>query len=139
MSSFTYIIRSNNRIDKNENTAECHLKLKGLPQQFKYFECEVVQFYVNIINLNEIIELRADSAFGFINSIDTNNGFKTCAFTSFINSNTQGPFRYIVENFNNKYVNFQLYDDSNNIVTNNDSTSFNLPWILVLNMKGIEN
>jgi hypothetical protein len=77
--SFTYIIRSNNRENKDEDTASCHIRLQGLPQNFKYFECEVVRFYVSI-DLNELIELRADSALGFQNSVDTNNGFKTCAF-----------------------------------------------------------
>jgi hypothetical protein len=138
MSSFTYIIRSNDRVNKDEKSAECHLKLKGLSQQYKYYECEVVYFHISITNLDEMIELRADSALGFMDGIDSNNGFRTCAFTSNNNSIIQSPFKFKVDNFNNRYIKFQLYDSSNNILIESDGTQINIPWILVLNMKGIE-
>jgi hypothetical protein len=134
MSSFTYIIRSNDKEILIENTSSCHLRLVGLPQQYKYFECEVVQFYVN---LTEIVELRADSSLGFQNGVDSKGTFKTCAFLNG-NSTSQGQFKFIVDNFNGRFVKFELYD-LNKILVNSDGSSFNLPWILVLNMRGIEN
>jgi hypothetical protein len=140
MSDFTYIIRSNNSLNKSENTNSCHLRLEGLPQQFKYFECEVVQFNVQI-NRNfgtETIELRAD-AIGFQNGIDTNSTFKTCAILNAQNSFSQGPFRFITDNFNGRYIKFELYSSSNSIVKQDDGSEWNLPWVSVLNMKGIEN
>jgi hypothetical protein len=134
--SFTYIIRSNNKINKDDSTVKCLIKLNGLPQQFKYFECEVVLF--NVYEKSQMIELRADSI-GFENGVDTNNGFKTCAFTCTSNTNSQGKFRYIVENFNTRNVMFELYDQSNNLESNTDGSPFTHPWVLVLNMTGVEN
>lgn len=140
MSSFTYIIRSNDRENQNENTNSCHLRLEGLPQNFKYFECQVVQFncLLNRNFSNESIELRAD-AFGFQNGVDTNSTFKTCAFVNFNSSFYQGDYKFTTDNFNARYIKFELYNSSNNILKKDDGSAWNFPWVLILNMKGIEN
>jgi hypothetical protein len=138
MSDFTYIIRSNNRENKSENTNSCHIRLEGLPQQYKHFECEVVQFNVQINRNfnNETIELRAD-AIGFQNGVDTNSTFKTCAIVN-TRIASQAEFKFITDNFNARYVKFELYSMSNSILKQDDGSAWNLPWILILNMKGIE-
>jgi hypothetical protein len=140
MSSFTYIIRSNDREILSETPSSCHIRLEGLPQQFKYFECEVVQFNVGRDRnfATETIELRAESL-GFQNGVDTNSTFKTCAVLNFVNAFHQGPFRFTTDNFNSRYVKFELYNSSNNILKKDDGSAWNFPWVLILNMKGIEN
>ena len=162
MSKFTYIIRSINKEISTENTNNCSIRLMGLPQQYKRYKASVVSFYVSTNSLgfatqvsgtnyatglkllsNSIFELRADSlASGGI--YDTNKTYNTVAFTTNNNSYPQWEHSFELENVNGRSVRFQLYDESNALLTTKLANTpytveqFNQNWILVLSLEGIE-
>ena len=141
--NFSYIIRSKDREVAGDNTNNSTIKLYGLPQQYKYFTCEVSALHVStngVANMGtSTIELRADGL-NIENGWDTNNKRNTSvAFASFNNTYPQGTYTFTTDNFNGRTVRFQLYNDTNTLLTiNNGANQCNSPWILVLNMTGIE-
>jgi hypothetical protein len=144
--SFTYIIRSNNRENLADNTNNCSIKLGGLPQMYKEFDCEVIAFYISEVDEvfnTTLIDLRA-TELTITNGWDTQNkSLKTIGLLSLGNSYPFSSFRFRCENFNNKLVNFKLYDDGNNLLTSNffnvGYDDYNSPWTLVLKMTGVVN
>jgi hypothetical protein len=141
--NFTYIIRSKDREVQADNTNNCTIKLYGLPNQYKYFTCEVSALHVSTQGLNGFLtstfELRADGL-NIENGWDTNNKRNTSvAFASFNNTYPQGTYTFTTDNFNGRTVRFQLYGDTNALLTTgNGANQYNSPWILVLNLTGIE-
>lgn len=139
-SDFTYIIRSDQKENLTDNTNSCSIRLGGLPQQYRYFECSVSALHISTYNLQittSTFELRSDNI-GFLNGKDTkNNILHTLAFASFNNTYPQGPYKFKIDNFNGRSVNFRLLGDTGLLLTTgNTNITYNSPWILVLNMVG---
>ena len=144
--NFTYIIRSNDREDPNENTNSCTIKLYGLPQQYRYFKCDVIALYItteNEVFTTSLIDLRGDGI-DIMNGWDTNNKRNaTVGFATLNNTYTQSALHtFTCGNFNGRTVTFKLYDDDNDLLTSNlgggGIAPYDSPWVLVLNMTGIE-
>jgi len=126
--SFTYIIRSKDKESSADNTNNCTVKLTGLPQHYRYFDCTVSALHVSTISgvfTTSTFELRAD-VLEIVNGRDTNNyALRTVAFASYNNTYPQGPYKFRCSNFNNRSVRFQLYDDTNALLKySNNSFSF---------------
>ena len=143
--NFTYIIRSKDRENANDNTNSCTIKLYGLPQQYRYFKCEVAALHISTERgafTSSTFELRTDGI-DIENGWDTNNKRNTSvAFASFNNTYPQSTYTFTCGNFNGRSVRFQLYGDDNALLTSNFNAAgvanYNRPWILILNMTGIE-
>jgi hypothetical protein len=133
---FTYIIRSPlTGVNNNIN-----LRLNGLPSQYKYFDCKVQGFYTKFKfqdgNQNgHVCELKCYGA-QFQNGRDGTQPLSTMAITTTNNDYVNEPYTFRIENFNNTLLNFQLVNESGALFVN--STYANAPWILVLNMEGVE-
>jgi hypothetical protein len=124
---FMYIIRAGNR--DTGTVLNSYFRLTGLPSTYKYFDCEIVGFYHNMILpvANSLVELKTDLP--FINGYDLQNKRLTTIATNAINQNSTFQFR--VENFNGRTVNFYLIDnDTANANTADD-------WVLYLKLKGV--
>ena len=145
--NFTYIIRSNDREDPNEDTNSCTIKLYGLPQQYRYFKCDVTALYItteNAIFTTSLIDLRADGI-DIMNGWDTNNKRNaTVGFATLNNTYTQSALHtFTCGNFNGRTVSFKLYCGDGNDLLRSDLNNLGVddytsPWTLVLNMTGIE-
>ena len=144
--NFTYIIRSKDRENPTDNSNSCTIKLYGLPQQYRYFKCDVNALYIETDDhefLNSIVELRADGI-DILNGWDTNNKRNaTVGFTTLNNTYSQStPHTFTCSNFNGRSVTFNLYDEGNLPLFSSYnaglSDDYNGQWILVLNMTGIE-
>ena len=144
--NFTYIIRSNDREDPNENTNSCTIKLYGLPQQYRYFKCDVTALYIttdNQVFTTSLIDLRADGI-DIVNGWDTKNKRNaSVGFATLNNTYAQSaPHTFTCGNFNGRTVTFQLFDDDNQFLTSDLNAAgianYDSPWVLVLNMTGIE-
>ena len=83
--AFTYIIRSVNKENAVDYTNNCSIRLHGLPQKYKYFDCTVSALHVSTNASNfttSTFELKADGI-DIINGRDTtNNMLKRIAFAS---------------------------------------------------------
>lgn len=144
--NFTYIIRSKDRELLTENTNDCTIKLYGLPNQYKYFKCEVNALYISTVNevfTNSLFDLRADGI-DIVNGWDTNNKRNmSVGFATLNNTYSQsGQHTFTCSNFNGRTVSFHLFNENNVLLTsdlNNAGVApYNSQWILVLNMTGIE-
>ena len=144
--NFTYIIRSNDREDPAETTNSCTIKLYGLPQQYRYFKCDVTALYITTAGeafTTSMIDLRADGI-DIVNGWDTKNKRNaSVGFATLNNTYAQSaPHTFTCGNFNGRTVTFQLFDDDNQFLTSNFNGAgvgdFNGPWVLILNMTGIE-
>lgn len=145
--NFTYIIRSKDREDPTENSNNCTIKLYGLPQQYKYFKCEVNALYLATDNhdfLTSYAELRADNM-DIMNGWDTNNKRNSTVGFASLNPYTfaqSAPHTFTCGNFNGRTVNFNLYAEDNLPLFSNYALAgdddYNGSWVLVLNMTGIE-
>lgn len=145
--NFTYIIRSNDREELLQNTTDCTIKLYGLPQQYRYFKCEVNALYLatdDHVFTSSYAELRADNM-DIMNGWDTNNKRNVSVGFSSLNPYTfaqSAPHTFTCGNFNGRTVSFKLFDDTNQLLTSNFNAAgianYNGPWVLVLNMTGIE-
>ena len=144
--NFTYIIRSNDREDLDETTNNCTIQLNGLPQQYRYFKCDVIALYITNVDevfTTSLIDLRADGI-DIMNGWDTKNKRNsTVGFATLNNTYPQAaPHTFTCSNFNGRTVTFQLFDDDNYLLSSNlDNVGVNQydsPWVLVLNMTGIE-
>ena len=143
---FTFVIRSANKEFTTDNTNSCTIRLNGLPQKYKYFDCEVSALHISTQNgvfTTSTFELRVDGGMDIINGRDTqNNMLHSLAFASFNNTYPQGQYTFRTDNFNGRSIKFQLYDDNNVLLTSNYNNTgvanFNRSWILILNMVGIE-
>ena len=129
--AFTYIIRSVNKENAIDYTNNCSIRLHGLPQKYKYFDCTVSALHVSTNASNfttSTFELKADGI-DIINGRDTtNNMLKSIAFASYNNTYPQGTYSFRCENFNGRSCKFQLCDDSNNLLTyssNSNLVNFN--------------
>jgi hypothetical protein len=142
--SFTYIIRSNNRENAADNTNSCSIRLGNLPQMYSEFDCEVIAFYISEVNsvfTTTLIDLRATDL-NITNGGDTQNkSLKTIGLLSLGNSYAFSSFNFRCENFNNKSVHFQLYNQDNGLFTSNYNAqgveNYNGSWTLVLKMTGV--
>ena len=137
--NFTFVIRSSSKENTTDNTNDCSIRLMGLPQQFRYFEATVSALHVSTVGATiatSTFELRQDGM-NMVNGIDTkNNALKTVAFSTYNNGTyPQGPYQFKFENCNGRSIKFQLYQDDGALLKNGGS-SYNLTWILVLNLVG---
>jgi len=126
--TFTYVIRSKDKESTSDNSNNCTIKLTGLPQQYKYFDCTVSALHISTISgtfATSTFELRAD-VLDIVNGRDTNNfTLRTVAFASNNNTFPQEAYTFRCSNFNNRSVRFQLYDDTNNLLKySNNSYAF---------------
>ena len=126
--TFTYVIRSKDKESTTENTNNCSIKLQGLPQKYKYFDCTVSALHISTISgtfTTSTFELRAD-VLDIVNGRDTTNyALRSVGFASYNNTYPQGPYTFRCSNFNNRSVRFQLYDDTNNLLKyQNNSYAF---------------
>ena len=144
--NFTYIIRSNDREDPAETTNSCTIKLYGLPQQYRYFKCDVTALYITTAGeafTTSMIDLRADGI-DIVNGWDTKNKRNaSVGFATLNNTYAQSaPHTFTCGNFNGRTVTFKLYDDDNDLLTSDLNAAgianYDSPWVLVLNMTGIE-
>jgi hypothetical protein len=151
--SFTYIIRSNQKENDADITSNCSIRLGGLPQQYRYFDASVAGFYVDVKAMNflttatlNVVELRAEGL-NIVNGYDTqNNTLKTIAFASVQYSTPTVPYgqsvpmpnyKFKFENCNGKSINFTLLDDTGALLkSTTNSVAYDKSWILVLNLKG---
>jgi hypothetical protein len=142
--SFTYIIRSNNKENAADTTNNCSIRLGNLPQMYIEFDCEVIAFYISEyqqVFTTTLIDLRSNDLV-INNGADTQNkSLKTMALLSLGNSNPFSSFHFRCENFNNKSVHFQLYDQDNVLLRSNLNAAgianYNASWTLVLKMTGV--
>ena len=125
--TFTYIIRSKDKESTTENTNNCTIKLQGLPQKYKYFDCTVSALHISTISgtfSTSTFELRAD-VLDIVNGRDTNNyALRTVGFASYNNTYPQGPYTFRCSNFNNRSIRFQLYDDTNSLLKYGNNTIY---------------
>ena len=144
--NFTYIIRSKDRENPTDNSNSCTIKLYGLPQQYRYFKCDVNALYITMAGeafTTSMIDLRADGI-DIVNGWDTKNKRNaSVGFASLNNTYAQSaPHTFTCGNFNGRTVTFKLYDDDNDLLTSNFNAAgianYDSPWVLVLNMTGIE-
>ena len=133
MNSFTYIIRSDDRIQGTATNPtyafDCQIYLRGLPTKYKTFLVEVVGFYADN-NAQYYLELFSDN-FPFINGYDTKNKSLHVLYATALLNNS-GPMVYKINNFNGQYINFKILDEKN--VTDNNVTD----WKVILKLTGIE-
>ena len=150
--SFNYIIRSTNKTVATDSHNNCGIRL-SCPSLYKYYECEVVGFYLSYLgdltsdtNTNfystGFIELRADN-FDFVDFGGDTGNKKTIAFQSTTNFYQAKPDKFKVANFNGVTINFKIVGDDENPLSYLERTTasdvmyqYNKPWVLVLNMKG---
>ena len=141
MKSFTYIIRSSSgTLTEGIGTNDLTIRMNGLPTTKSHFYCEVADFFVTTSDsIATIIELRQEGM-NLINGCDTLwNELKTVAFTNTNNTFPQSVYAFKCENFNNKDVRFQLYDEKNVLMTNKaGNASMSKPWVLVLKITPID-
>lgn len=119
MSSFTYILRSDNRYSGSTNDGI--IKLIGLPYDVTHFDVEVLSVYSNISSYYEI----KSNDFPIINGFDTKNNSLKVIGNSL--SNNRGMF-YKIENFNNKFMAFTVVDSNDALVTGLTD------WIIMLKL-----
>ena len=140
---FTYIIRSNNRY--SGTPVNCSVLLRGLPTQFREFQCEVLGFWCMILNAggNTIINQAVNPPYASYNYLelvssnlpfcdgwDTRGSSMRLVGNSLCNSGNNMPFR--VSNFNGQYINFQVLDE-------NGANSMNVnDWVVVIKMTGLQ-
>ena len=126
---FMYIIRGRNRTSGTIDNA--YFRLVGLPSQYRRFKVEVVSFYHNVETpvANTLVEIKAD--FPFLNGYDTLNGRLASIASNALNNMGSTSFEFMVENFNGRLINFNIYD--------NDAANENGldDWVLYLKMTGI--
>jgi len=150
--SFNYIIRSTNKTLSTDGHNNCSIRL-SCPSLYKYYECEVVGFYLSFLgdltsdtNTNfyttGFIELRADN-FDFVDFGNDTGNKKMIAIQSTTNFYHTKPTKFKVANFNGVTINFSLIGDDGTPLTYLERTpgldleyEYNKPWILILNMKG---
>lgn len=145
--NFTYIIRSKDREFPTENTNSCTIKLNGLPQQYRYFKCEVNALYLATDGhdfLTSYAELRADGI-DIMNGWDTNNKRNSTVGFASLNPFTfsqSAPHTFTCSNFNGRTVTFKLFGEGNILLLSDyalaGQNNYNGHWVLVLNMTGIE-
>ena len=127
---FMYIIRG--RYRTSGTIANAYFRLVGLPSQYRRFKVEVVSFYHNVDTpvANTLVEIKAD--FPFLNGYDTLNGRLACIASNAFNNMGSTSFEFMVENFNGRLINFNIYD--------NDAANENGldDWVLYLKMTGID-
>lgn len=137
-SSFIYIkdkytIPNGSIIATNDST----IQLFGLPSRYDKFYCEVISFMVSgssdDIKAN-VVELRQEG----ISLMDGKDGrqgtFKSLAFRNMMTDN-QSTYNFICDNFNNKYIRFQLCDEYGTLLLDNLNGNYSRPWILVLKIR----
>jgi hypothetical protein len=87
--TFTYVIRSKDKESTSDNSNNCTIKLTGLPQQYKHFDCTVSALHISTISgtfTTSTFELRAD-VLEIVNGRDTNNyALRTVGFSSYNNT-----------------------------------------------------
>ena len=150
--SFNYIIRSTNKTLTTDAHASCSIRL-SCPSLYKYYECEVVGFYLSHLGAFDtdpstlfyttgFIELRADNLTFADFGNDTGNK-KVIAVQSTNNFYHQKNQKFKVANFNGVTVNFNLVGDDNDTLFYIETVGaiktayeYDKPWILILNMKG---
>ena len=145
--NFTYIIRSKDRENPAAESNNCIIKLYGLPQQYRYFKCEVNALYLATDNhdfVTSYAELRADDM-EIMNGWDTNNKRNSTVGFASLNPYTfaqSAPHTFTCGNFNGRTVHFKLFDESNQLLFSSYAAGvqddYNGQWALVLNMTGIE-
>ena len=140
---FTYIIRSNSR--SAGTPANCTVLLRGLPTQYREFQCEVLGFWCMVMNAtgNQVINTAVvngsvanyqylelvSNNLPFCDGWDTRGSSMRLVGNSLCNSGNNMPFR--VSNFNGQYINFLVYDENmNNSMNVND-------WVVVIKMTGL--
>jgi len=135
--SFTVIIRSSDKIS-GTNTNDCTIKLYCPPQPIK-LKCKVISFFLNGIETqnfgdNSICELYVNYGLDINNGNDTKNtSLRSLAFTDLkSNSSSVSQMTFILDNFNNRIVNFQLRNNQNNLLLNKDASNYDENWILIL-------
>ena len=135
---FTVIIRSIDKDNDNDHSSDCWIKLH-CPSQYKNVQCEVVHFYVPIyvadVIATNIFDLRCDNL-SLINHYDIKHSIALCNATDVLVS-VAYSMPFMTENFNNKRIHFQLYNEVNDIIANNGAPYAN-NWTLILKCTGIE-
>lgn len=143
--TFTYIIRSDSRLNQNDNTNSCTIRL-NCPSNYQYFDCEVETLLLSTKSykmVDSFCELRADGL-QFVDGNDTkHNKLKSLGFYSFENKDFNGHLKFRLANFNNSEILFTLYNDDNTLLKPDIGTTaevladYDEPWILVLKMTGV--
>ena len=145
--NFTYIIRSKDRENPAAESNNCIIKLYGLPQQYRYFKCEVNALYLATDGhdfLTSYAELRGDNM-DIMNGWDTNNKRNSTVGFASLNPYTfaqSAPHTFTCGNFNGRTVTFKLFGEGNILLLSDyalaGQNDYNGHWVLVLNMTGIE-
>jgi len=127
MNSFTYIIRSSNKTSGNHYN--CVIRLEGLPSQYKSFIVEPIGFYADS-GMDAYLEVFSEDM-PIIGGYDTKNKLLKILYSNAL-LNSSSPMIYKISNFNSRYINFHIYDDSGAFV----DTITN--WKLYLKFTGID-
>lgn len=138
---FTVIIRSSDKIS-GTNTNDCTIKLYCPPQPIK-LKCKVISFFLNSdpdyrYGTNTICELYVNYGLDINNGNDTKNtSLRSLAFIDLIsNSSSVSQMTFILDNFNNRVVNFQLRNSTNTLLKHitgiNTESDYSGNWVLIL-------
>jgi hypothetical protein len=126
MNSFTYIIRSDDKYSGNHYN--CQIRLDGLPTKYKTFLVEPIGFYSDS-GMDAYLEVFSEDI-PFLNGYDTKNkSLKILYSNALLNNSTM---IYKVSNFNGRYINFHILNNSNGFVNTVGD------WKLYLKFTGIE-
>ena len=144
MESFSYIIRSYDRLDTSLNgLSDCYITLSGLDPSIELFKCQVISWisyagwHFNANTTDMTLQLVVDSNFFYLPSYRGKdiNGMKILASTS---TNRYAHMTYrgihtIIPNFNSKTFRFKELIDGVDPVVNRANYSHNSGnWYLIL-------
>lgn len=143
--SFTVVIRSRN-CEASENSNSCHIT-PIIPSSSRYLSCRVLAFMndVQTANITEsqdnfIAELVCRD-FSIENEYDTAGTRGNTIAISQVNriqSSGGGNLSFVCSNFNNRRLHFMLLNPAGTSLLNASSTSWNYPWILVMEITELD-
>jgi hypothetical protein len=140
---FTIIIRSINRINQNDNTNDCYIKL-SCPSSFSMLQCKVINFYVNELNgqtfsNQSYAQLTSDN----LNITDKFDNLNAIAFADLVGSSAgKCPIVFKCPNFNTKEIHFRVLNSSGSLLLGTISgvpSNYDSDWTLVLECEGLNN
>jgi len=130
---FTLVIDSTKRLNINDNTNDCYVKI-NCPQLIQTnYECEVFLFSLAFPTDNvpaaSYIKLVCDEL--NIKNQFSNNAKKILSI--YDNRNYRySRLKFESENFNGKELRFQLLTENDTPLLNTDGNAYNYPWNLII-------
>lgn len=146
MNSFTYTISSIDNLLGGNQASNVQIYVSGLPTQYKYFKCRVLNFIVNYGSFTNAwrpvsyIMLLCDNVVGIQNITTGNRVSQVIATANLIDGtmkNENGNF--VIKNLNDQKLLFTLVDEAfNNIDALINQNTVVTAWTLTLELTPIE-